>query len=753
MEDPPPFPPSGVLSSRLFAPDEAGEEVGPSLLLPSEVEGGERAQASKPLRPGRIYNLHTLRERMKEFTSAEEGGKASRGRKKTPNIVPLSHEALADQAKSQGYERFLEGARKEEWGEGGRGSSCSFAQDVGLTNRSTLGSESRRMHPTKSGPSGASQAFPLADATRFLRRQWCPQYDSSSDHEAAICQRTAHWLLRPSGDTALYPLHGNRPDWAELDEAEKKILGPKNRNYHLYARKEKAGGFGIRSAMDSLEEGERMSSTDRGLGSTTSTLVLNMRTHRLERRSRTKASVEKAAKGRVRWQDEGEESDGGVETGEGGGLLSDEKMLQRVAVLMEAFERSGPNAAGWLFLRDFKWTLHRDPRVQEIFGLEKKQYSLEKKSKRKEGHAEEESTSQGPLKAVVSWIADTVFRNRDEPVTFTKKSQVKVKAMLDQLRRIESDLISNERTVEEAKIAFDTFAKAFWPFVGKSLTPDTWRQGLGVYRTVATQKDTPYALTATQMMVRDSILGVNIASDELRLPDFVELPRLGLMEKPDLSLAHEVGTDRKLHEKAQSLERLRFTEASSPFQQSFADVIHLEKDLAEYQVLKQQLDRVSREAFLSAPSESLARFLAVIRDRAGHMDSVEELAREAGIFRAPPTFKMPSAEHEELREHQTRMREKFGEETTSSQLVGVSAVPTALVSDDEDDEGSPERPVRAAPVIPKNLPPLKSAPKIEIRAKVVPRRSQKLDDTIESDEAVECVRDEKDDVSSLSEDE
>ncbi|CBZ51168.1 conserved hypothetical protein [Neospora caninum Liverpool] len=766
MEEPA-FEPSGVLGSRFVADAEAHEDVGPSLLLAPGQEVSEKAKAGEALRPGRIYNLHTLRERMIGLNLPEEANVKSRGRL-PPTVVPLTHDVLAGQERAlRGDADRLEAGRKDDWALHGRDSSSRSSHATGLSNLSTWGSEGRRMHA--SGRAG--------DPTWFLRRRWCPQ-DENSESETAICARTA-WM-HPSGDTALFPPHGNGPDWEELDAAERKVLGPKNRNYHLYARKDH-GLLDPRTRLDTPEDGQSLKS-DMGLESTTSTLVLNTRTHRLERRSRNTAPTEKT-RGRVHWHDGGDEEEGGglaKEAGDLGDVLADEKALKQVALLMEAFERSRPNAAGWVFLKDFRWTLHRDLRVQEIFGLERKSTDvLEKKGRRKEEIPAAEAAAQGPLRAVMSWLADTVFRNRDEPVTFTKKSQVKLNAMLDQLRRIESDLISNDRMIDEAKIPFDTFSKAFWPFVGKSLSPSMWRHGVGVYRTVATQKDTPYALTATQMMVRDSLLGVNIAADELRLPDFVELPRLGLMEKPDVSLAHEVGSNRLLQEKTGSLERLRFSEASSPFQQSFADVVRLEKGLAEYQVLKQQLDRVSREAFLSAPSESLARFLAVVRDRAGHVDTAEELAREAGIFRAPPVFMLPSKEHADLREHQRRMRERFGEETSASGLLGVSAIPTALVSDDEDeDEDSQGRKNglavgRASPVIPKNLPPLKAAPKVRIVAKSVSKRRAPADDSSESEaqvdyeeedsqsgggeasdeEEVQSVRDESDGVSSLSEDE
>lgn len=93
--------------------------------------------------------------------------------------------------------------------------------------------------------------------------------------------------------------------------------------------------------------------------------------------------------------------------------------------------------------------------------------------------------------------------------------------------------------------------------------------------------------------------------------------------------------------------------------------IKLESDLAEHEILRQRLDRVSREKFLSTPSQALHRFLQTLRgDKAsassargrggGGEPSEEAWEREAGLYKPVPRFRLPP--REERRREAQRLR-------------------------------------------------------------------------------------------------
>ncbi|PFH32069.1 hypothetical protein BESB_020100 [Besnoitia besnoiti] len=698
MEEAAPVPLPGLARGGVpLAAAKGRETPGPSLLLSTASRSASHGRSqcgATEMHPGRIYNVKTLREHAFDMAGpADSTGKLGKKAEYQAAFAPLSEEVLQERRAWMDSGLYKHCRNEQRPSHRERSSVSSNASR--LSHLTTWGSRPRRSSEAEeSGPEDDEDLviryFGPGDADAFRQCRLGRRVGEPTQWRDA-CSRAANWFLYPPRDTALHPPPGARPRWEDLDAAEAKLNGPKNRNYHLYARKDK-GVAGPGPGVDDEDESLSQNSLLLGLGSTTSTLVLNTQTHRLEREFRRKTSSRRARERLgVQWAADLEAADDAHaprdrEDEDIGELLSDERALKRIAQLMEAFERSGPNSAGWLFTEDFRWALRRDVRIQEIFGLERKTSDEKRKGRRSKGNQAEDGAAQGPLDAIVSWLADTVFRNRDECVTLTKKSRIKLAAMLDELRKVESDLITNERETSAPKMSFDIFSEAFWAFVGKSLDPRVWKRDVGgILRSVAAQKDSPYALTATEMLVRDSILGVNITSNELRLPDYVELGRLGMMEKPDLSLAHEAGVRRCLEEKTQRLAKLRLQEAASPFEESFAGAVRLEKDLAEYQVLKQQLDTVSREAFLSASAESLGRFFSVLREKTNRLQGVDAAAREAGLLRSIPSFQLPPAEYAALEAHHRRLRDLQGEESSSTRPES-SVLPTALVSDIDDDD-------------------------------------------------------------------
>ncbi|PHJ19452.1 hypothetical protein CSUI_006714 [Cystoisospora suis] len=603
-------------------------------------------------------------------------------------------------------------------------------------------------------------------------------------------------LMRPLRDTALHPLPGqpSKPAWKDLIEKEKGCLGPRERNYHLYAldKDKHTSSSYIRRRMKEEEEEEHHQAHERrkkGAAwgdtnvvdsskttiSTTSTLILNTRTHRLERRTvrgvpRGRSMVRQReeddpskkcmslSKRRGPYEgrtgaddargDEDEEEDGMMTYKEFmqsscSSSITTEKGVKRIALLFEAFERSHPDPSGWLRTREFRWNLERDFRIQDIFGLRRKlnsssSHSTSSKARnasevrgdrshvlyassprgmmwkaKKKGLTEEkdlqgrrergggtcggmeETSSSTLLEGIFSWVSQAL-RNRDEPVLLTKKSQVKFEAILDQIRRVESELIANERETGEPKLSFDVFCRALWSFATPSENPASWSRGLGGSELlVSAQKQEAYALTATQMLVRDAILGVNIAESELKLPDYVGLGNLALMETPELSLAREANDRRLLEEKRRRQENMRYKEVLSPFEESFSRAVQLERDLAEHQVLKQRLDRLSRERFLSTPSKALYHFVENMRSKPsrGGGGFEEAFEREEDLYKAVPRFQLPPEEVQRREARRLRIlketrqrRRKHKKEEGEGGDESSSSIEKGDDSDDEDGE-------------------------------------------------------------------
>ncbi|KAL8454105.1 hypothetical protein Emag_001538 [Eimeria magna] len=243
--------------------------------------------------------------------------------------------------------------------------------------------------------------------------------------------------------------------------------------------------------------------------SITSTLVLNTKTKRLERKGKKELAL-------IRKRQEGQQAMTQEET-------------EKMCILFEAFQRGCTDTSGWLKTSDFAWALQRDPRLLEIFGLKQK-------SKKNQ-----EETGWG------RWLT-AIFRNRDDPIPLDSGSQRKMRALLNQIRRIESDLVSNERASHDLKMTFETFAAGFLKFLGDS-DPAVWSSTEPSFVEIATEKEPPYGMSLTEMLVRDSLLGVSLTKTEAWQPDKVQFGGVRLLELPGASLLQR-GRDRAEQQRA-----------------------------------------------------------------------------------------------------------------------------------------------------------------------------------------------------------
>ncbi|KAL8428290.1 hypothetical protein Efla_001585 [Eimeria flavescens] len=232
--------------------------------------------------------------------------------------------------------------------------------------------------------------------------------------------------------------------------------------------------------------------------SVSSTLVLNTKTKRLERKGEKEAAL-------LRKRQEAQ-----------GRLEQTAEETEKICLLWEAFQRGCTDKSGWLRTSDFAWALQRDPRLFTIFGLK------------------EQTTKETEQTAWGRWIAG-LLKNRDEPIPLAPESTRKMRAMLNQIRRIESDLVCNERATHELKMTFQTFANGFAKFLGDS-DPAVWGSTEPSFVEIATEKEPPYGMSLTEMLVRDSLLGISLTKTEAWQPDNMQFGSVRLLEPPGASL-------------------------------------------------------------------------------------------------------------------------------------------------------------------------------------------------------------------------
>ncbi|KAL8274490.1 hypothetical protein Esti_001650 [Eimeria stiedai] len=279
--------------------------------------------------------------------------------------------------------------------------------------------------------------------------------------------------------------------------------------------------------------------------STTSTLVLNTKTKRLERKGEKEVAVlrKRQEKQQGRTQEE----------------------TEKMCLLFEAFQRGCTDTSGWLKTSDFAWTLQRDLRLLEIFGL-----------KQKAKNNEEETGWR-------RWLT-TIFRNRDEPIPLAHESQRKLRAMLNQIRRIEADLVSNERATHDLKMTFETFATGFLKFLGESDSA-VWSSAEPSFVEVATEKDPPYGMSLTEMLVRDSLLGVSLTKTEAWQPDRVQFGSVRFLELPGASLLQR-GRDRAEQQRAAEA-KFRVQQLHNGDHHKLAARVRAEAERVELELLQQ----------------------------------------------------------------------------------------------------------------------------------------------------------------------
>lgn len=134
-------------------------------------------------------------------------------------------------------------------------------------------------------------------------------------------------------------------------------------------------------------------------GVSVTTLVLNTQTKRLERKGDRETALMQKRQQAI------ERKKLGTRT---------EKDTENLCLLWEAFHRGGSNNSGWLRTRDLSWSLQRDERLFEIFGIKRKDH--------------QEETEEIGWKR---WLRD-VLRSRDEPLPVVRSLRETPEAAYEQ---------------------------------------------------------------------------------------------------------------------------------------------------------------------------------------------------------------------------------------------------------------------------------------------------------------------------------
>ncbi|OEH74997.1 hypothetical protein cyc_03359 [Cyclospora cayetanensis] len=328
--------------------------------------------------------------------------------------------------------------------------------------------------------------------------------------------------------------------------------------------------------------------------SESSTLVLNTKTRQLERKGAKEVELIKRRYDTLLQQKVGGRT---------------EKETENLCLLWEAFNRGCSDDSGWLRTKDFSWVLQRDERLFEIFGI---------KRKREKGSEEKPQWQK--------WLGK-VFRNRDELLEVTRAGEQKLRAMLNSVRLVESHLIANERATDDLKMTFETFVSVFAKYLGDA-DPSEWASKETSFVEICTDKDPPYAMSITEMLVRDAILGISLTKTEARRPHKLQFGSVPLLEPPGLSLEQRASDRGQLQRAAEA--KFMAQRIKNGDDHKLAARVRAEAEKTELELLQRTAKRESFERGLLQEDKLLLQRLREIREGQGvwHLRPLPKFKKE-----------------------------------------------------------------------------------------------------------------------------